>query len=94
MKKINYKYNEDKILSEITDYVLSTYQGHYVGTGEIQTVDVWNTLGSAETTCRDTAIKYLMRFGKKEGKNKKDLLKAVHYIILLIYYSETFNKVE
>lgn len=81
------KYNEEAILKEIYDYVMSTYQGHYVGKSEIQTVDIWNTLGSAETTCRDTAIKYLMRFGKKDGKNKKDLLKAVHYIVLLMYYS-------
>lgn len=66
---------------------MSTYQGHYVGKADIQTVDIWDTLGSAETTCRDTAIKYLMRFGKKDGKNKKDLLKAVHYIILLMHYS-------
>jgi len=92
------KYNEEVILKEIYDYVMSTYQGHYVGKGEIQTVDVWDTLGSAETTCRDTALKYLMRFGKKDGKNKKDLLKAAHYIVLLMHYSgvmdETHNRKE
>jgi len=92
MEKINCKYNEDVILNEIADYVLSTYQGYYVGKGDIQTVDVWDTLGSAETTCRDTALKYLMRFGKKDGKNKKDLLKAVHYIVLLIHYSGVMNE--
>ena len=30
------------------------------------------------------AIKYLARFGKKNGRNRKDLLKAIHYIILLM----------
>ena len=30
------------------------------------------------------AIKYLARYGKKNGKNRKDLLKAVHYVILLM----------
>jgi len=92
VQKANYKYNEDQILKEISDYVLSTYQSHYVGKSEIQTVDVWDTLGSAETTCRDTAIKYLMRFGKKDGKNKKDLLKAAHYIVLLMHYSGVMNE--
>jgi len=26
----------------------------------------------------------LCRFGKKDGRNRKDLLKAVHYIVLLM----------
>ena len=30
------------------------------------------------------AIKYLMRYGKKQGRNEKDLYKAIHYIVLLI----------
>ena len=30
------------------------------------------------------AIKYLARYGKKNGKNRKDLLKAIHYIVLLM----------
>lgn len=90
--EIECRYNEEDILKEVSEYVLSTYKGHYVGKSEIQTVDIWDTLGSAETTCRDTAIKYLMRFGKKDGKNKKDLLKAIHYVILLIHYSGVMNE--
>ena len=30
------------------------------------------------------AIKYLCRYGKKNGHNRKDLLKAIHYIVLLM----------
>lgn len=89
---IECKYNEDVILKEIAEYVLSTYQGHYVGKGEIQTFDVWDTLGISEEVCVGTAIKYLMRFGKKDGKNKKDLLKAIHYIILLMHYSGVMDE--
>lgn len=89
---VDCKYNEEAILKDVYNYVMSTYQGHYVGKSEIQTVDIWDTLGSAETTCRDTAIKYLMRFGKKDGKNKKDLLKAIHYIILLMHYSGVMDE--
>lgn len=80
-----YKYDEDKTLSELTEYLNGTYDQHYVGNKEIQTVDFWESLGSLETTARDTAIKYLARFGKKNGKNRKDLLKAMHYIILMMY---------
>ena len=86
--KIKYRFREDKILSEVLDYISKTYQQHYVGKEEIQTIDVWDSLGSVDTTSRDTAIKYLMRYGKKDGYNKKDLLKAIHYIVLLYHFTQ------
>lgn len=82
---INYKYHEDKSLEMIKNYLDSTYGQHYVGDGDVQTVDFWRSLGSLETTSRDTAIKYLARYGKKNGKNRKDLLKTFHYVILMMY---------
>lgn len=82
---MRFKYNEDVSLTEVMDYIKSTYDQHYVGDGDVQTVDFWFSLGSLDTTARDTAIKYLARFGKKEGRNRKDLLKAVHYIIMMMY---------
>lgn len=78
-------YTEDKQIAEIEKYIAGTYGQHYAASEEIQVVDIWETLGSLESTSRDTAIKYLMRYGKKDGKNKKDLLKAVHYIIYMMY---------
>ena len=85
---IDYKYNEGKNFDKVLQYINSTYGQHYVGNGEIQTVDFWESLGSLETTSRDTAIKYLARYGKKGGKNEKDLLKAIHYIILMMYAAD------
>ena len=81
------RFNEKKFLKEVEMYIDSTYNQHYVGKKEVQTIDVWETLGSIDTTCRDTAIKYLMRYGKKGGHNRKDLLKAVHYIVLLAHFT-------
>ena len=84
---MSFKYAEPKFLKEVVEYIEKTYNQHYVGNKQIQTIDVWQTLGSVDTTCRDTAIKYLMRYGKKGGHNRKDLLKAVHYIVLLAYFT-------
>ena len=81
------RFSEDKFLADVRNYIEGTYNQHYVGKKEIQTIDVWETLGSVDTTCRDTAIKYLMRYGKKGGHNRKDLLKAVHYIVLLAHFT-------
>lgn len=82
-----YNYNEDQYMGEIRKYVDGTYGEHYVAK-DIQVVDIWESLGSLESTARDTAIKYLCRYGKKDGKNKKDLLKAIHYIMLMMYAGE------
>lgn len=82
---LQYKYNEDLAFAKIMEYINGTYGQHYVGNGDIQTVDFWDSLGSLETTSRDTAIKYLARYGKKNGRNEKDLLKAIHYIILMMH---------
>ena len=84
------RFNDDKFIKEVEKYIKGTYDQHYVGKKEVQTIDVWETLGSIDTTCRDTAIKYLMRYGKKGGHNRKDLLKAVHYIVLLAHFTEGF----
>ena len=59
------RFNEGKFLKEVETYIDGTYNQHYVGKKEIQTIDVWETLGNIDSTCRDTAIKYLMRYGKK-----------------------------
>ena len=79
------KYNEDKILKEIGDYIKSTYGEHYsTGKGGFQVLDLLKTLNIGKDFCHANAIKYLCRFGKKDGRNRKDLLKAVHYIVLLM----------
>ena len=87
-RKPQLKHHEDAFLQQALEYIVGTYKGHYVGNGELQTTDVWETLGNADSTCRDTAIKYLMRYGKKGGNNTTDLLKAIHYICLLHNFTE------
>jgi len=79
------KYKEDKIINEIKSYVESTYTQHYSTTDEgFQVQDILRHLDINKDFCQANAIKYLCRYGKKNGYNRNDLLKAVHYIILLI----------
>lgn len=80
-----YKYAENFILDEMMEYIDKTYGEHYKTTEETECFDAWVALGSASSTSRDTALKYLWRYGKKDGNNKKDLLKAMHYIMLCLY---------
>lgn len=84
-----WKYEEGKVLREVEQYLSSTYKGHYVGEeSKVQTLDLIDSIGDAEAFCRSNAIKYLSRFGKKDGKNPKDLLKVIHYAILLYHFSD------
>jgi hypothetical protein len=85
-----YSYGEGEYLKEIQKYVDGTYGEHYVAK-DIQVVDIWESLGSLESTARDTAIKYLCRYGKKNGKNRKDLYKAIHYIMLMMHADDATN---
>ena len=83
-----WKYNEDKTMKEIRDYLSSTYNSHYTSQdSKTQTLDLIESIGDAEPFCRSNAIKYLSRFGKKNGKSKQDILKAIHYCILLYHFS-------
>jgi hypothetical protein len=85
---MEYRYNEGEILKQLTEYVDNTYGEHYAAVeADFQIQDVFEHLKIAEPFCRANAIKYLYRFGDKEGKNKKDLLKALHYTILLYHFS-------
>lgn len=80
-----YKYDEDVVLTEIEEYIDSTYKGHYTNkNNSVQGLDIWKARGTMSDSCIDTSIKYLLRYGKKEGRNRKDLLKAAHYIILAL----------
>ena len=87
--KPKFKYSEDKILADLRDYVDSTYadNSHYLtdSNDDIQCLDVWLAREAATQTFVNTAIKYLWRYGRKEGNNKKDLMKALHYIMFALH---------
>ena len=87
MKSPNFKYNEDNLLDDTFEYIKGTYGQHYVGKKEIQTLDVWESMGIAEEMCLGTIVKYAMRYGKKDNK-RLELLKIIHYAIIALHIEE------
>ena len=82
-----HKYEEDKSIKALQDYVSTTYGGHYTSEkNDVQTLDLIESVGDAEAFCRSNALKYLSRYDKK-GQAKRDILKALHYTLLLYYFS-------
>ena len=88
-----WKYEEDKTMKGVREYLPSTYKSHYTSQeSKTQTLDLIESIGDSEPFCRSNAIKYLSRFGKKNGKSKQDILKAIHYCILLYHFAGLHNE--
>jgi len=87
---INYKFDENTYIQEIEDYVNSTYSQHYAS-DKYQATDVIIDAGHGEGFCIGNIMKYAKRYGNKEGKNRKDLLKILHYAIIMLHVHDTEN---
>ena len=80
-----WKYNEDKILKQLEQYISGTYSQHYVdrtGGGTEQTLDKIKH-NRREGFCAGNITKYTDRYDTK-GTPRADLFKVLHYTILLI----------
>jgi len=92
----NFKYHEDEILKDIQEYVSRTYQGHYTGTKhqfrKVQTIDLMAARDIATDFCQANILKYGSRYGSKNGKNKTDLLKVIHYAMLLLHFDGHYGE--
>ena len=80
------KYSEDEILKEISDYIGNTYTGHY-SVGNVQTLDLIDSVGDAEAFCRSNVLKYAARYDRK-GTARKDIIKIIHYGLLLLHFND------
>ncbi len=89
-----HKYNEDDILKELTDYICSTYDQHYsAGSNRVQTLDLIEACGDGEAFCRSNILKYASRYDKK-GTARRDIMKILHYAVLLMHFNDKNAKRE
>ena len=91
-----YKYHEQEILKDVEEYVSNTYNGHYTGTKhefrKVQTIDLMAARDIAPHFCQANILKYGSRYGSKDGRNKKDLLKVIHYAMLLLHFDGHYGE--
>ena len=80
---IDYKYNEGEILQQVQDYIDETYGEHY-STNKYQATEFIIDGGHGEGFCLGNILKYAQRYGKKDGYNRKDLMKVLHYAIIAL----------
>ena len=84
---IEYKFNEGEILKELKEYIDGTYGQDY-SSGKIQSTEFIIDAGHGEGFALGNIIKYAQRYGKKNGFNKDDLLKVIHYGIIALSIHE------
>ena len=80
---MSYKFNEGHSIQELKGYIYGTYNEHYAS-DKYQATDIIIDSGHGEGFCIGNIMKYAKRYGNKDGKNKKDLLKILHYGIIML----------
>lgn len=84
--KIDYKFDEDKYVQEIKDYIDATYGQHY-SRNKFQATEFIFDSGHGVGFCIGDILKYAQRYGKKGSREdaRKDLMKVIHYGILALH---------
>lgn len=88
MPKIDYRYNEADLVDELQEYIDSTYNEHY-SKNKFQATEFIIDGGHGEGFCLGNILKYTQRYGQKEGKNRKDLMKVLHYALMQLYVHDS-----
>ena len=90
-KSINYKFNEKELCEELLSYINKTYEGHY-SKNKFQSTEFIIDCGHGMGFALGNVLKYAQRYGKKEGYNRKDLLKILHYAIIALHVHDEENE--
>jgi hypothetical protein len=90
--RINYKYDEDRYLIELTAYINETYNQHY-SQNKFQATEFIIDSGLGTGFCMGNVMKYAQRYGRKGTPEdwRKDLLKVIHYAIMQLHVHELEN---
>ena len=90
-----WKYNEEEIVKELLEYIRGTYKKHYAANDQnLQTLDFIEAAhNDGEACCRDNIMKYVSRYDKK-GAARRDILKILHYAVLLMHFNDKNAKRE
>ena len=92
---IAYKFNENELIRELQDYIDSTYSAHY-SRNKFQSTEFIIDCGHGQGFALGNVLKYVQRYGKKDGYNRADLMKVLHYALIALYnhdHEESNNEI-
>ena len=82
--RIDYKYSENRLIEELRLYVDQTYSEHY-SKNKYQATEFIIDAGHGMSFCLGNVLKYAQRYGHKDGHNRKDLMKVLHYALIALH---------
>ena len=82
--RIEYKYSENRLINELQLYVDQTYGEHY-SKNKYQATEFIIDAGHGMSFCLGNVLKYAQRYGHKDGHNRKDLMKVLHYALIALH---------
>jgi hypothetical protein len=88
---IDYKFSEDRILEDLKVYIDKTYGQHYAQ-NKFQASEFIIDNGHGDGFFIGNIMKYAQRYGKKNGHNRDDLMKVLHYAILAVHNHDLTRK--
>lgn len=91
--RIEYKYDEDRLIADLQEYIDRTYNQHY-SMNKFQATEFIIDSGHGVGFTLGNVMKYAQRYGKKEGRNRQDILKVLHYALMLLYVHDRDMKEE
>ena len=83
-KKVEYKFHEDRALKDLRWYIDQTYDSHY-SKNKYQSTEFIIDGGHGVGFCIGNILKYAQRYGRKDGEKRQDLLKILHYAIIMLH---------
>jgi len=88
---INYKFNESALINELQYYVDATYDEHYAK-NNFQSAEFIMDCGHGMGFFLGNVLKYAQRYGSKDGYNRKDIFKILHYALLALNEHDISHK--
>lgn len=85
---VDYKYNEKKSIEDLVKYVDATYDQHY-SKNKFQATEFIIDGGHGDGFCIGNIMKYAQRYGNKDGYNRIDIMKVLHYALIQLYVHDT-----
>lgn len=89
-RNIDYKFNEGELIEQLRTYIDKTYTGHY-SKNKFQSTEFIIDCGHGMGFALGNVLKYAQRYGKKDGTNRADLLKILHYAIIALHVHDEKN---
>tara|TARA_S200000501_G_scaffold289096_1_gene273892 strand:+ start:226 stop:516 length:291 start_codon:yes stop_codon:yes gene_type:complete len=88
--KIEYKFNEKNLIDDLQSYIDKTYDGHY-SKNKFQSTEFIIDCGHGLSFSLGNVLKYAQRYGKKDGKNRADIMKILHYALIALHTHDLEN---